>query len=133
MSNFSERLTMSTFASLLLIGTLYFSYILSVKIMFIALAATVIVTALWEYYHISERSGSDPVGSVGITGSLCYLFILYVTAKRPEYCDIPLITLGLILFISFIFYFFSGKKPFANLAVTMFGIIYLTVPLGAII
>lgn len=133
MSNFFQRLTLSSLLGAILFVVVYFSNDPWLQPVFVVLTGAVIIAALWEYYHIAKGSGIDPVASIGIIGSICYLYMVYLTIDRPDLSDWPLIVLGLILFSAFLSYFFSGISPFTNLAVTVFGVVYLTVPLGAFI
>lgn len=133
MSNFFQRLTLSSLLSAILFVVVYFSNDPMLQPVFVVLTGAVIVAALWEYYRIAKGGGIEPVMSIGIIGSICYLYILYLTIDYSELSDWPLIVLGLILFSAFLSYFFSGMSPFTNIAVTVFGVVYLTVPLGMII
>lgn len=130
MNNFIYRLIWGSLVSIILTAVIYFSYQPLFQFLFVFITGLFICGALWEYYTISRRSGSEPVGAVGIIGSICYIYVVYMVTGRAEFSDWPVITLGFILFSAFLFYFFSGMSPFSNLAITMFGVIYLTVPLA---
>lgn len=133
MSNFLQRLIFGGVLSAIFLSLIYFSNEPHLQPLFVLFVGAGIIGALWEYYDISKRNGSEPVGSIGIIGSMCYLYIVYLTNGQPSLEDWPLITLCLILFCAFLSYFFAGLSPFSNLAVTMFGVVYLTIPLCSII
>ncbi len=133
MSNFFQRLTFSSLLSAILFVVIYFSNEPIFQPLFLFFTGAVIVGALWEYYTISKVSGSTPVASIGIFGSIIYLYFVYLATGNAAFADWPLITLTLILFSAFLYYFFSGVSPFPNLAVTMFGVVYITLPLSAFI
>lgn len=133
MNQFLQRLTYSSVISAILFVVIYFSNEPVFQPVFLLVTGGFIAGALWEYYSISKASGSNPVSSIGIIGSLIYLLMVYISQGNPALSDWPLITLGLMLFSSFLYYFFSGVSPFPNLAVTAFGVIYITVPLSAFI
>lgn len=133
MSNFLQRLTFGSILGAVLCVAIYFSNDPVLQPLFVLLIGIGICGALWEYYQISKGSGSHPVASLGIIGSLCYLVVIYLTLGNPAFVDWPWMTLGLILFVAFLSYFISGISPFINLAVTIFGVVYLTVPLSSII
>jgi phosphatidate cytidylyltransferase len=129
MSNFVQRLILGGILSVILLLTIYFSYHPFIQPFLVFLAGAFICGALFEYYSISRINGSEPVGAIGIIGSMFYIYIIYIATGNPLLCDWPVITLGLILFCAFLSYFFSGMSPFSNLAVTIFGVVYLTIPL----
>jgi phosphatidate cytidylyltransferase len=130
MSNFLQRLTWGGVLSALLFLVIYFSHHPLIQPLFVLFSGIFICGALWEYYSISRVNGSMPVAAIGIIGSICYIYIVYMATGNPALADWALITLGLILFSAFLSYFFAGMSPFSNLAVTMFGVMYLTIPLA---
>lgn len=133
MSNFLQRLTLSSILSVIFCLVIYFSDDPHFQPIFVLVLAGVICGALWEYYQIAKANGSEPLGSIGILGSLLYLGLLYLSMSHPMLAEWPLICLGLVFFCAFLSYFFAGISPLENLAVTVFGVIYLTVPLSAMI
>lgn len=133
MNNFLQRLTMSGILSTVLLVVIYFSNQAHFEPVFFLLTTVVISGALWEYYQISKVSGCNPVTSIGIVGSIIYLYMVYLAMSNPFLEEWPLITLALLLFTAFLYYFFSGVSPFPNLAVTIFGVVYITIPLSAFI
>lgn len=133
MKNFVQRLIWGGLLTFVLFFVIYFSHYPIIQPLFVFLTGVFICGALWEYYSISRILGSVPVSAIGIIGSIIYLYMVYIVTGNPQLADWPLMTLGMTLFSAFLFYFFSGLNPFANLAVTMFGVIYLTVPLSFII
>lgn len=132
MTNFLQRLTFSTILSVIFCLVIYLSDDPYFQPIFVATLAVVICGALWEYYQIARANSLQPLGTVGILGSLCYLGLLYLSLSYPILSQWAFICLGLVLFCAFLSYFFAGISPLANLAVTVFGVIYLTVPLSAI-
>lgn len=133
MKNFWERLTCSTILSTLFCVVIYLSNDPFYQPIFVGVAAVVITGALWEYYQIAKERGSEPLASIGIIGSLSYLVVLYLSLSHPSLSVWPFICLGLVLFSAFLSYFFAGMSPLANLAVTVFGVTYLTIPLSTMI
>jgi phosphatidate cytidylyltransferase len=131
MTNFWQRLTLSSILSVIFCFVIYLSDDPYFQPLFVVLLAIVICGALWEYYQIARANGSQPLGSIGILGSLCYLGLLYLSLGYPMLAEWPFICLGLFFFCAFLSYFFAGISPLENLAVTVFGVIYLTVPLSA--
>jgi len=133
MSNFVQRLLMSTLMGVLFCTVIYLSHEPLFQPLFVLVLAAVIAAALWEYYKIAKARGHEPVETIGIFGSIVYLYALYLTMGQATLVEWPMIVIGLTLFSAFVFYFFSGISPLVNLAVTVFGIIYLTIPLSSML
>lgn len=133
-NNFKQRLFFSTLFLIILTGAIYLSSFPLFQPFFTLLVMAVAAIALWEYYHIPKSKGVEPQCSIGIVGSICYLYTLFhATISDHKMIGWPLAMLALILFALFIYYLFFGKDPLVNSAVTFFGIVYITVPLGALI
>lgn len=133
MSNFVERILMGTLMGALFCTLIYLSHEPLFQPLFVLVLAVVIAAALWEYYKITKASGHQPVETIGIVGSIVYLYALYLTMGQATLVEWPMIVIGLTLLSAFVFYFFSGISPLVNLAVTVFGIVYLTIPLSSML
>lgn len=125
-----QRLLLSTIViSLITLGILnvdspYFSWLAP-------LVAFILFTpALKEYYDLAKAKGYKPHPSIGYLLSAAYVCGLYLLAEHPFQDMIPFITLQLSLLFLFLIFFFQGERPLLNSAVTLFGIVYLTIPLN---
>lgn len=112
----------------LLLNTIYFSQG-PLSLLFPFFIATIISVSLWEFYRIAQVKGCQPLFKIGISFSLLYVFAAFISQKQPTLKALPEAVLGMTLLVSFLYYFIKGQDPFVNLAVTLFGIFYLTVPL----
>lgn len=130
-NNFFQRLTLGTLLSFFLFAAIYLLKEPFFQPLFALFVALAISSAVWEYYQISKANGYEPITFIGIIGSFTYVFSIYGSNGTPYSFEISLMVLFLILFSSFLFYFFSGRNPLVNLAITAFGISYLTVPLSS--
>lgn len=133
MSNFVQRLLMGTFMGFLFCTVIYLSHDPLFQPLFVLVLAVVIAAALWEYYKIAKARGHQPVETIGIVGSIVYLYALYLTMGQATLVEWPMIAIGLTLFSAFVCYFFTGISPLVNLALTVFGIVYLTIPLSSML
>ncbi len=95
----------------------------------IALAALVAI-ALWEYFQLAKVKGLSPPVATSIIGSSLYILIMTLVGVPSV---LPTFVLAATLGIIIVQYFFSGEKPFINIAIAFFGICYITVPLSLII
>lgn len=127
-SNFIQRLLMSTLLGSLFLWIIYVSHNPTWQPLFVLVTALVIASALWEYYKIAKTSGYSPVSTIGILGSIAYLGVLYLAGPFWSFG-----VLAFTLFSAFLHYFFTGISPLINLAVTLFGVTYLTIPLSTLL
>ena len=124
MSNFGQRtLTGFFFVILLIVGILWH------PISFFGLFLVVEILALREFYIIAQKSNSFPQKYFGsVVGALLFIF-----AFVGHFFDIGnSLSLLLIPVVSFIFIFElyrDQKHPILNIATTLFGLVYVSLPL----
>ena len=100
----------------------------------IPLVATIIIgLAVREYYEIARVKGLHPREKTGITLTIIIILAIFLSARTPYLDLLPLVSLGITLITVFSAYFVRGQDPFVNIAVTLFGILYLAIPLGCTI
>lgn len=132
MSNFQQRLILSALLVLILSASIYFSFYPIFHPIFTFLVIGVVSTALWEFYHITEKKGTTPLSVLGVIGSGIYIYTLYLATKFPEYALWPVVVVSVTFFAAFLFHF-RKKNPINNLAATFFGFVYVTLPLATVI
>lgn len=133
MSHMQQRLVIGSIISACLLITIYLSYTPFFNVLFVLLTAAIICLALREYYHIAHLKNLHPLSKVGIISTIAYVCAISLTTYFPQAALLPYIVLGLTLASAFLYYFVKGDDAFVNIAVTLFGIIYLTLPLSFII
>lgn len=94
------------------------------------LIGTCITLAVNEYYNLVKEKGFEPVSSLGIVTAISYLTALYLVVLVPQAKLFPWIILGLSGAALFSHFFSTGKNPLINLALTLFPLVYLLIPLG---
>lgn len=133
LSNLQQRLIMGSIFSACLLVAIYLSHTPYLSSIFVLLTAALISLALREYYHIAQLKGFQPLAKIGIFSTLAYVCSIYLMTQMPQAYLLPPSILGITLAASFLYYFVKGIDPFINLAVTIFGIAYVTLPLAFII
>lgn len=130
---FKQRILISTLGIASLIICIYFSNTSFFKPIFIFLNAVIISLALKEYYHLSELKGFNPLSKPAIGSAVAYLFVLSLSLHQIHLDGLPtLILLFLFLFL-FLLFFRHQTSALGNLAVTLFGFVYLVIPLSCIL
>lgn len=132
-SNLSQRLAVSAIAISIILLTIILSAYPYFRPIFLFTVATIVATALWEFYQISKRKHFTPLENVGIVGSIAYLVAVFLAAQSEHFLLLPQIALGATLIATLASYFTKGDQPLGNSAITLFGIAYLTLPLAYII
>ena len=129
---FLTRLTVSSIGTLFLILLVYYSHTPWVCPLFASIVAAITAASLWEYYHIAKVKGYRPLTMTGIIGGIAYCLALYTSLLSPLSTSLPFVVLWITFLLSFLFFFFRGSDPhpMGNLAITIFGLIYLALPLG---
>jgi phosphatidate cytidylyltransferase len=130
--NFKQRLIFSLLFIPALIAAVYFSNHSYFQPFFAFMTAGLISMALWEFYQLTIANGYNPQIFAGIACTFAYIFALYLNYIKPLHNALPEAILGLTLIFSFSYFFKKGSSPFINLAITFFGIFYLTIPLGCL-
>lgn len=136
LSNLQQRFIISFIGIICLFVAIMLSHHPIFGLFFVTLFAAVFTVALWEYYRIAQTKGMQPLVKIGLTGTVGYVFAVFLRTQTIQAIVLPEIILGLTLMGAFLYYFYyfaKGTEPFLNLAVTFFGIIYLTIPLSCLI
>jgi len=128
MSNFAQRMAISWLAVALFLTLIYFAFIPLFRPVVLLAVAAVACYALIEYYAIAKAKGYEPLRIGGCAATAAYLVSL--ASPIPA---MPQMVMLATLFFSFLYFFAAGKEPFVNLAVTFFGLLYLTLPLSTLL
>jgi len=97
--------------------------------LFILLCLVMICGALWEFYRIAKEKEYLPLSKIGVISTAAYVLAFYYSTQYTLLYPLPPAVLASTLVAAFVYYFIKGTDPFVNLALTLFGIFYLTVPL----
>ncbi len=129
-TQFKYRLLISIFSILCLSFAIFYSTTPLFKPFFIAINGVLICLALVEYYHLAENKGFTPLQGIAIASTGAYLFVLSFSFYNFHLSFLPPLVLFTSLLILFLICFQWHVNVLGNLAVTVFGIIYLTIPLS---
>lgn len=130
---FQERLISGSVGFLALYFTIFFSNLSFFQPFFILFTAIATGVALYEYYCLTVQKGFSPLYKIGILSSSIYILGVGYTIYFPQLSELPSFILLGTLLLCFLYYFQKGESPLGNLAVTLFGILYVTLPLACVI
>lgn len=130
---FKQRMLISSLSTIALFLCIYFSFTPIFKPIFILVTAAIAGLALYEYYHLCKLKGLQPLVSLGIGSSIAYFIALPFSFHHPALSGLP----SLVLLFSFLLFFLAFFKEhsacLSNLAATVFGFVYLVIPLSCIL
>jgi phosphatidate cytidylyltransferase len=132
-SQFKQRLLVGSFGVLFLAIIIYFSHTPFFKPIFALISAAIITFALLEYYQLAQNKGMKPLTNLGINCTIVYVIAVYLGTQYSNLAYLSSFTLFGSLFLFFLSFFKSQANPLVNLAVTVFGLAYVTIPLSFII
>lgn len=126
---FQQRLLLGSLGSAGFALCIYYSYIPFFKPIFILLTIGVISLALGEYYHLTRNKGFQPSDVSGVGISAIYTIALGISFYYPALNALPTLVLLISFVILFLAFFKQHTSALGNLAITLFGVIYLTLPI----
>lgn len=133
MSTFSQRLLLGTATMIVVLLSIWFSSIPYFRLVFVALTALLICSAVWEYCQLALHKEYKPLTGASLAASLLYPFAVFLSISTHHAYPFPQLTLLLILAGVFLYYFFQGTNPLVNTALTLFPVGYLVLPLTCIL
>jgi phosphatidate cytidylyltransferase len=130
LSNLQQRFAVSTIGLLILFTVVHYSTLPLFRPLFALICAACIACGIWEYYQIAIAKGCIPLTRLGIIANFAYVLALFLVTQGTATLLLPQIVFGLILLSFSVYYLFKDHDPLVNLAVTIFALIYLTIPLS---
>lgn len=127
---FKQRLLMSSLGIIGLAMSIYYSYCSFFKPVFALLNAGIVSFALVEYYQLARNKGFHPSAIFGVISSIFYILALSFSLHHPAFFGFPSLVLLFSFVLLFLTFFNQQSLALGNLAITSFGIGYLTVPLS---
>lgn len=124
---------MGTLSTLFLTLVIYFSHIPYFKPLFVLFNIIIICMAVLEYYRLVEQKNYRPLVMLGLCSSTAYTIATYLSIIDPRFDSLPFLILLGSMILFFLVFFQNQYNPLANIALTIFGIAYLTIPLTCIL
>ena len=130
LNNFQQRFLMSLLGIALLTLIIFFSHTPPCTYVFVGFVGLVQALSLWEYYNLASKKMLKPQKGIGLFFSLAYLFLYYLHLE----CGLQFGALAIVLYsfvgVSFLFHLTNHTNAVGDLATTLFGFIYITIPLS---
>ncbi len=120
---------MSSFGILFVAFIIFVSHIPPLQYLFVATIALLQAKALQEYYQLAKHKGLQPLVISPVLSSILYIVAHYFFGV--DQIVVPFLFLFMALAILRLFS--KQENAIANAAVTVFGIVYVTIPLSFLI
>ena len=130
LSNFQQRALFGTLGALFVIVAILYSHTSPFDLFFVAITCITQAFALSEYYSLSREKQFEPNLPLGIFFSTSFLLFHFLGINQPLFGFLAKLTLALFAACSFLYYFKKQEGASANLAITFFGLVYVTLPLS---
>lgn len=127
-----QRLVVGGFATALFLSLLYFSDYLFIRLTTVFLGSALFLTALKEFYTMAVAKGYRPYSNLGIACGAFYLAAVTLSLFWLHTATLPLVVAVLSMLFFFLFAFQDSSNPLVNIAITLFGITYIILPLSCI-
>lgn len=98
--------------------------------LFVLALSGVVGVSAWEYYQMAKTKGLQPLQSLGIFFSVLYVWGVFLSTQFKSSHLLPEIIIGMAFISFFLFQFYKTSSPFLSIPVTLFGMIYLAIPLS---
>ena len=133
MSDLKPRLITSSICLALLIVLISLAPIDYFKPVFVGAVSLISSLALIEYFQIARSKGIVPATSVAVVATVLYTFSQFFSLYYPSVQALPWIIIGLFLAYLFVSHFLISENAVTSIAVTFFGMVYITVPLTMLV
>ena len=130
---FQQRLLISTLCIIGIFIAIYFSFSPAFKPVYIILIAAIVSVALHEYYHLCKLKEFQPLVVLSIACAIAYFIALPFSFHHVTLSGIPSLILLVSFLLFFLVFFRHPSSPLGNIAVTLFGFVYLVIPLSCIL
>lgn len=133
MSQLGQRLIVGGLALILVICIIFFSTYPFIRPIFTLVIASVIGTSLWEFLQMAKKKGYNPNKTIAIVFGALLPFAAFLSTETQKLNWLPQALLFVGLFFAFAYYLKKGVEPLVNIALIVFGFLYIAIPLSCII
>ncbi len=130
MPNFYQRIIVSSLILVFFTLILIFSHTPPYWWFFVAALAVVQSKALVEYYQLAISKGYLPSVKIAVTSSCLFIFSKFIALTHDELSYLAPTILYLSIFACALSHMYKAIESIANLAITLFGLLYITLSLS---
>lgn len=133
LNDLKKRAAVSLVMILVLVSLIVFSQITLVKIALLTFTVLLGVTGIWEYVQLLRAKDLQPNLSLMVVLSIFVLSALYIGHHAAGMLQLPLLILIFGVIASLIIHLKDHRDALLHVAVELFGVFYIIVPLGLLL
>jgi phosphatidate cytidylyltransferase len=130
LTNFQQRALFGTLLTLVIIAAVLLAQHPTLNYCFLFVIALAQAVALWEYYNLAQAKGFHAIRWTAIGFSTAYMTLHFLSHNYSYVSFSSEILFYLLGVVAFLSYFKNFPNSIANLSVTFFGLVYITLPLS---
>ncbi len=127
-----KRVSMTLLLAVILIFLITFSNILVIRYVIFACVAALGMVAIWEYGKLAKNKGYSISSKVIILGAAIEIFSFFLASLYTQLHQLPLIVFFFWILVIFAKHFKKIENSIAEVSISSFGLLYISVPLGMI-
>ncbi len=131
--NFYQRLIISFIILVLLTAILILSQTPPFGWLFVGALTFLQARALYEYYYLAQLKGFYPSIKLAITTSAFLLVSRFVAIENPSFAYLPAVLIYVSISACALSHMYKAIESIPNLAITLFGLLYITLSLSWIL
>lgn len=131
--NFFERMLWGSLAALFALIAITLSHVPALSFLFLITLIGISSLALWEYFQLASAKMAKPSVWIGIGLSALYLTLRFFFLFSPHAKLISEIFIFSFMTTLFLGYFRKAEGSITSMATTLFGFVYITIPIGLMI
>jgi phosphatidate cytidylyltransferase len=130
MADLNRRLLVSSISVLVVAFLITYSQNAIVKWLLLLFIAALACIGVWEYAQLAIAKGAHPASRLMIIASAIVVFAFYASLHFVAFPQLPIFVLVVALWAFFLKHFKEPRNSLIDIAVELFGVAYVAVPLS---
>ncbi len=130
MADLNRRLLVSSISVLVVAFLITYSQNAIVKWLLLLFITALACIGVWEYAQLAIAKGSRPASRLMIIASAIVVFAFYASLHFVSFPQLPIFVLVVALWAFFLKHFKEPRNSLIDIAVELFGVAYVAVPLS---
>ena len=129
-SDLGKRLVVSVIAVLVIVLLIFYSKVPAVSLALVLTISALAGVGVWEYAQLVRTKGLEPASRLMIAVAVSEVLAFYVSIAFPEFSKLALVIMVLGFISFFVAHFQRTSNALLHVAVELFGVCYLAIPLS---
>ena len=129
-----SRVVWSIVSSTITVGIVALAFFPKMIFFFLTALSLFALVGAWEFFKLAQAKGFTPLSKIGMGACVVLIFLSYASINSNNvYQGFTWSGLLLLLCVSLARYFRQSSQPLINIALTLFGVVYVVAPLAIMI